>query len=89
MKRIALGLVTWGFTLGVVAATLWFGYFGLYRLVGQVAGPSLGLAVFAGPICALLATGVALCVFVVGGHIWTRLDDRFCIGTDGASKQAQ
>jgi hypothetical protein len=85
MKRVAIAFSACLGTIAAVAATLWFGYFWLYWLVGKIAGPSLGLAVIAAPVCALLAFALGFYVLTIGMRVAIKLDEQFFGAHDGSS----
>lgn len=75
--RVLVALLSWSCISAAVVASLWYGYFGLYWLAGEAIGPSLGLALIAAPVSALMAFALAMLTLIVGMRIATRLDDRF------------
>jgi hypothetical protein len=75
--RVLVAILSLGCTFAAVVASLWYGYFSLYWLAGEVFGPSLGLGLIAAPVSALMAFGLAMLALVVGMRFATRLDDRF------------
>ncbi|MBD9391456.1 hypothetical protein [Acidovorax sp. ACV01] len=50
----------------ILCAVLWYGYFGLYWIVGRLSTPSLGLALISAPLCMLAAFALTFRLFLFG-----------------------
>jgi len=75
--RILTAILSLIFTLVLLCAVLWYGYFGLYWFAGQLFEPSLGLAVIAAPVCLLITIVAAFFVLRCGLQMAGAMDDRF------------
>ncbi|OYD52059.1 hypothetical protein [Acidovorax kalamii] len=50
----------------ILCAVFWYGYFGLYWLVGRLSTPSLGLALISAPLSMLATFTVTIRLFLFG-----------------------